>query len=228
MNLAILPSFKGRRFLPDSESPSVGSCCLSPFEQGSLHRRSGRRRPLSARQTWYSNRRTRVIVPKECAEQCIRSLCLRFKGRAFRGEPVYLTGALRASQIFGRTMPEHGYGRIIYVASLTTFVSFHEVTLYYVSNARVVARTRSLAVEWGLQGVCLNAIAPGIFPAEFIRSLLETPRGRELQMRTTTHRFGRLNEVEGAVIDPASAESSFTDGEILTIDGGFMAIGVNQ
>ena len=135
---------------------------------------------------------------------------------------------MRASQIFGRTMPEHRYGRIIYIASLTTFVSFHEVTSNYVSKAGVAARTRSLAVEWGLQGVCLNAIAPGIFPAKFIRILLETPRGREQQMRTSTHQFGRLNEVERAVIDPASAESSFTDGEILTIDGGFMASGVNQ
>jgi len=141
---------------------------------------------------------------------------------------VNLNGALRSCQVFGKTMLKQGYGRIINVASLSTFVSFYEVAAYCASKAAVGALTRSLAVEWGHQGVCVNAIAPGIFPTELNRALLESPRGHELLLRTPMHRFGKVEEVVGATLYLASAESSFTNGEILTIDGGYMASGVNQ
>jgi NAD(P)-dependent dehydrogenase (short-subunit alcohol dehydrogenase family) len=141
---------------------------------------------------------------------------------------VNLNGALRSCQIFGKTMLAQGYGRIINIASLSTFVSFHGVAAYCASKAAVGALTRSLAVEWGNQGVCVNAIAPGIFPTELNRSLLESPRGHELLLRTPMRRFGKVEEVVGATLYLASSESSFTNGEILTIDGGYMASGVNQ
>jgi NAD(P)-dependent dehydrogenase (short-subunit alcohol dehydrogenase family) len=141
---------------------------------------------------------------------------------------VNLNGMLRACQIFGRTMIEQGYGRIINIASLSTFVAFHEVAAYCASKAAVGSLTRSLAVEWGGHGVCVNAIAPGIFPTELNRSLLETPRGQELLLRTPMHRFGKVEEVIGGAVYLASSECSFTNGEILTIDGGYMASGVNQ
>ncbi len=72
-----------------------------------------------------------------------------------------VTGTLRACQIFGRPMLDRGYGRIINIASLNTFVSLKEVTAYACSKAAVGALTRSLAVEWSSQGVTVNAIAPG-------------------------------------------------------------------
>src|SRR4029453_17783888 len=74
-----------------------------------------------------------------------------------------LTGTLRACQVFGRHMLERGYGRIINIASLSSFVAFHEGAAYGASKAGVASLTRSLAVEWGSRGVCVNAIAPGIF-----------------------------------------------------------------
>ena len=141
---------------------------------------------------------------------------------------VNLNGTLRSCQIFGRTMLAQRYGRIINMASLSTFVAFDGVAAYCASKAAVGALTRSLAVEWGDQGVCVNAIAPGIFPTELNRSLLNSPRGQELLLRSPMHRFGKVGEVVSAAIYLAAPESSFTNGEILTVDGGYMASGVNQ
>ncbi len=141
---------------------------------------------------------------------------------------VNLKGTLRGCQIFGKTMLAQKFGRIINIASLSTFVAFNGVAAYCASKAAVGALTRSLAVEWGDQGVCVNAIAPGIFPTELNRVLLDSPRGHELLLRTPMHRFGKVEEVVGAAVYLSSCQSSFTNGEILTIDGGYMASGVNQ
>jgi NAD(P)-dependent dehydrogenase (short-subunit alcohol dehydrogenase family) len=93
----------------------------------------------------------------------------------------------------------------------------------------VAALTKSLALEWGPRGVNVNGIAPGVFPTPLNKSLLEgTDRGREFLLRTPLRRFGRIEELQGACVLLASEAASFMNGEILCVDGGFLASGVNQ
>jgi NAD(P)-dependent dehydrogenase (short-subunit alcohol dehydrogenase family) len=140
-----------------------------------------------------------------------------------------LTGTLRACRAFAPGMLARGWGRIINIASLASFVGLFEVAAYTASKAGVAGLTRALAVEWGPRGVNVNAIAPGVFRTDFNQALLDgTPRGQEFLTRTPLGRFGSIEELQGAAVFLASEAASFVNGEVLAVDGGFLGSGVNR
>jgi NAD(P)-dependent dehydrogenase (short-subunit alcohol dehydrogenase family) len=140
-----------------------------------------------------------------------------------------VTGTLLACQVFGPHMIEKKYGRIVNIASLSSFVALYEVAAYSASKAAVASLTKSLAIEWAKHGVCVNAIAPGLFRTDLNTALLDgTPRGEEFRVRTPMGRFGQTEELVGAAVFLASDAASFVTGHLLIVDGGFLASGVNQ
>ena len=172
----------------------------------------------------------KVDILVNCAGRTKRAPTLDFQAEDWDAIlDTNLTGTLRAAQVFGRHMLQRGYGRIIHIASIASFVALFEVAAYAASKAAVASLTKSLALEWGPRGVCVNAIAPGVFPTDLNRSLLEgTERGREFLTRIPMKRFGNVNELCGAAVFLASDAASYVNGEVLVVDGGFLASGVNQ
>jgi len=140
-----------------------------------------------------------------------------------------LTGILRTCQSFYEPLKKSGKGKIINVASLASFVAFHEVAAYGASKAGVLALTRSLGSEWAKDGINVNALIPGVFPTELNAEFLNgTERGREILTRTPMRRFGKPEEVTGAAVFLASDAASFITGQTIAVDGGYLASGVNS
>jgi NAD(P)-dependent dehydrogenase (short-subunit alcohol dehydrogenase family) len=146
---------------------------------------------------------------------------------------INLTGSFIVAQQAGRTMKDQPTndkgerGSIVFIASLNSFISLSEVLAYAASKSGVLGLTRGLANEWAQHGIRVNAIAPGVFPTDLNRPLIEgTERGAWLKKHTPLNRFGNADELVGAAIYLVSPSASYTTGETIIVDGGFLSRGV--
>ena len=140
-----------------------------------------------------------------------------------------VNGMLRACQSFYEPLKANGRGRIVNIASLGSYTALFETTAYCASKAAVLSLTKSLAIEWARDQICVNAIAPGVFPTDLNRKLIEgTPRGNEFIVRTPMKRFGKTEELGGAAVLLSSDAASYMTGSCVTVDGGYLASAVNQ
>jgi NAD(P)-dependent dehydrogenase (short-subunit alcohol dehydrogenase family) len=138
-----------------------------------------------------------------------------------------LNGTFKANQIFGRQMIAQGGGSIINTCSMTTFVSFNEVSPYAASKAGVGMLTKSFACEWAKHRVRVNAIAPGVFRTPLNTAALDIPeRAQAILSKTPMERFGHVEELVGTAILLAAEAGSFITGQIIAVDGGFLAKGI--
>jgi NAD(P)-dependent dehydrogenase (short-subunit alcohol dehydrogenase family) len=146
---------------------------------------------------------------------------------------VNLNGTFIVNQAAGRVMKAqapnaHGErGSIVNIASLNSYISLTEVLAYASSKSGVLGIIRGLANEWAQHGIRVNGIAPGVFPTDLNRKLIEgTPRGEFLKAHTPAGRFGKADELVGAAIYLMSPSASYTNGHTIIVDGGFITRGV--
>jgi NAD(P)-dependent dehydrogenase (short-subunit alcohol dehydrogenase family) len=140
-------------------------------------------------------------------------------------------GVLLPCQVFGAPMLEKQKGSIINIASMSGMIPLSRVVAYSAAKAAVINLTQFLAREWATQGVRVNAISPGFFPAEQNKKLLfnedgsYSERGGQIIAHTPMARFGEAHELAGATVWLASQKAaSFVTGQNIVVDGGFSSV----
>jgi gluconate 5-dehydrogenase len=136
---------------------------------------------------------------------------------------VNLTGVFLFSQAVGRTMIEDGGGKIVNIASVAGLGGAPPEVMnaipYNASKGGVIAFTRDLACKWARQGINVNAIAPGWFPSDMSRYVLDA-QGESLTNHIPLRRFGGEDDLKGAIVFLASHASDYVTGHTLVVDGG--------
>lgn len=137
---------------------------------------------------------------------------------------VNLNSVFRLSQLAGRSMLSQGRGKIINIASLLSFQGGIRVPAYAASKGGVAQLTKALANEWATRNVQVNAIAPGYFRTENTTALQKDGvRNRQILERIPAARWGEPEDLAGAAVFLASDASNYITGEVLVVDGGWMA-----
>jgi 2-deoxy-D-gluconate 3-dehydrogenase len=137
---------------------------------------------------------------------------------------VNLRAVFRLCQLFGRPMLERGHGKIVNVASLLSFQGGVTVPAYAASKGAVAQLTKALCNEWAGRGVNVNAVAPGYMATDMNTALLQDPvRSEQISARIPAGRWGSPDDLGGAVVFLASPAAAYVHGQVLAVDGGWLA-----
>jgi 2-deoxy-D-gluconate 3-dehydrogenase len=137
---------------------------------------------------------------------------------------VNLSSVFRLSRAVGRHMLERGSGKIINVASMLSFQGGITVPSYAAAKGGVAQLTKALANEWASRGINVNAIAPGYMITDNTASLrADEMRTRQITERIPAGRWGTPADLAGAAVFLASAASDYVNGQVLAVDGGWLA-----
>jgi len=137
---------------------------------------------------------------------------------------VNLHAVFQLCQLFGRPMLERRDGKIVNLASLLSFQGGLTVPAYAASKGAVAQLTKSLCNEWSSQGVNVNAVAPGYMATDMNAALLADPvRLDQLSARIPAGRWGEPEDIGDVVVFLASPASAYVHGQVLAVDGGWMA-----
>jgi len=137
---------------------------------------------------------------------------------------VMLTAPFVLSQGAARAMLEQGGGKIINIASLASFQGAWTVPAYTAAKHGIVGITKALANEWAAKNINVNAIAPGYFATEMCEGILKDPeREPQIRARIPAGRWGTPDDLIGAVLYLSSDASRYVHGQVLVVDGGWLA-----
>jgi 2-deoxy-D-gluconate 3-dehydrogenase len=137
---------------------------------------------------------------------------------------INLRAVFRFCQVFGRQMLQQEYGKIINIASLLAVQGGITIPAYTSSKHAVAGLTKALCNEWAGRGVCVNAIAPGYMDTDLNVALrANEQRDREITGRIPAGRWGKAEDMAGAVVFLASPASDYLHGHMLVVDGGWLA-----
>lgn len=131
------------------------------------------------------------------------------------------------SREVAKGMIKRGYGKILMTGSIHSSVAMAELPLsaYCTTKGGIMMMTKALAAEWAKYGITVNAIGPAYFPSEMTGSVIGTEDFHNvIKLRCPMGRPGKDGELDGAVLYFCSDASSYTTGQLLTIDGGWTAI----
>ena len=116
-------------------------------------------------------------------------------------------------------------GRIINISSMSAHLGFSEVVPYCTSKGAVLAMTRGLAIEWANDNITVNSIAPGWFPSEMNKQVMDAERKAKILSRMPVHKFGDTRDIGAMALFLVSDGAKYITGQDYAVDGGALAFG---